>query len=164
MKAWWDGLAERQRRTLLAGAAALLLIAGYLLLWEPVQQSRDDWQRRAEAADASLHWMRVAADQLVQRRGQVGAPSAPADGRSLLARVDSGARQAGLGEALLRVEPSGPDQVRMQFQQAGFDALVGWLEALVQTDGVRITELSVQRAQGVGLVDVRLLLEQPTRP
>jgi general secretion pathway protein M len=164
MKAWWAGLAERQRRTLLGGAAILLLLAGWLLVWEPLQTSRDDWRRRAEAADASLLWMRVAADRVISQRAGAGAPARPADGRSLLARVDSGAREAGLGGALLRVEPSGPDQVRMQFQQAGFDALAGWLETLARDEGVRVTELSVQRAQGAGLVDVRLMLEQPPRP
>jgi general secretion pathway protein M len=164
MKTWWMNLADRERRVLQVGALLLALLAGYVLVWEPLQQSRQDWQRRAEAADASLHWMRAAAGQVLQRRGQAGAIAAPLDdGRSLLARIDGGAREAGLGGALLRVEPIGPDQVRVQFQQAGFDALMGWMEGLALQHGVRVSELSVQRSQGVGQVDARMMLEQAPR-
>jgi general secretion pathway protein M len=162
MNAWWRGLDARERRWLIAGAAVLLLVLAWTLVWEPLQRSRDDWRRRAVAAEASLQWMRVASRVLVERRATGG--EAPAgDGRSLLARVDSGAREAGLGTALLRVEPTGPDQVRVQFQQAGFDPLVQWLEQLSLQQGVRVTELSVQSAQGVGLVDARIGLDQPPR-
>lgn len=162
MKAWWSGLAERERRLLSLGAVFVALLLGWLLVWEPLQQSREDWRRRALAAEANLRWMQAASEQVVARRGS-GVVAAPADGRSLLARVDSGAREAGLGGSLLRVEPTGPDQVRVQFQQAAFDALVQWLETMAQRDGVRVVELSVTRADGSGLVDARLALEQPQR-
>jgi general secretion pathway protein M len=162
MKAWWQGLAERERRLLQVGAGALLLLLGWVLVWEPLDRSRADWRQRAVAAEANLQWMRSATEQLARQRA-AGGGEVVTDGRSLLARVDSGAREAGLGGALLRVEPTGPDQVRVQFQQAGFDDLVQWLEQLAQQQAVRVSELSVQRAQGVGLVDARVGLEQPSR-
>ena len=161
MKGWWLGLAERERRLLKAGAVLVVLLLGWTLVWEPLQRSRDDWRQRAIAAEASLQWMRAASRELAQR-GPAAQPPAP-DSRSLLARVDSGARDAGLGGALVRVEPTGPDQVRMQFQQAGFDPLMDWLQQLAAQQGVRVAELSVRRAQGVGLVDARVGLEQPAR-
>jgi len=162
VNAWWQGLADRERRLLLGGGLIAVMLLGYLLVWEPLQQAREDWRRRAVAAEANLQWMRDAAAQVVARRAAGGVPAA-ADGRSLLARVDSGAREAGLGGSLLRVEPTGPDQVRVQFQQAGFDALMHWLEALSARDGIRVTELSVTRSEGAGRVDARLALEQPAR-
>jgi general secretion pathway protein M len=84
-----------------------------------------------------------------------------ADGRSLLARVDEGARQAGLGPVLLRVEPLSAGRVRAHFQAAPFDQLMDWLQPLGSQHGVRVEELSLQRAAGVGLVDARLTLVQP---
>jgi general secretion pathway protein M len=162
MNAWWQGLAERERRLLLVGALLVALLLGWALVWEPLDRSRVDWRQRAVAAEANLQWMRSAAEQL-QRQRAAGGGAVVTDGRSLLARVDSGAREAGLGGALLRVEPTGPDQVRVQFQQAGFDDLMQWLEQIAQQQAVRVSELSVQRAQGVGLVDARVGLEQPSR-
>lgn len=163
VRSWWQQLAPREQRMLGGGALLLAALLGYVLLWEPLQQSRADWRGRAIAADANLRWMRAAAEQVVALRGAGGVQPVASDGRSLLARVDGGAREAGLGGALLRVEPSGPDQVRVQFQQASFDALMQWLEQLGERDGVRVTELSVQRSQGVGLVDARLALEAGNR-
>lgn len=157
----WDVLAPREQRVLAFGAVALLLIVGYLGVWEPLAQSRADWHARVVAAETDLAWMRAAAPQVQARRGtQARVPMA--DGRSLLARADASARDAGLGTALLRVEPVTASQVRVTFEQAGFDALMRWIETLSAQYGAQVGELSVQRADGVGLVDARLSLEEST--
>lgn len=154
----WQALAPREQRTVAWGALALVLMAGYLLLWEPMVQNRDAARIRVASAEADLAWMRAAAP-LLQRRGPAP-PQLPADGRSLLARVDASARESGLGGSLLRVEPVAAGQVRAYFEQAGFDAMMRWVEVLSQRHGTRVTELSVQRADGVGLVDARMSLEE----
>jgi general secretion pathway protein M len=161
LAARYQSLAPRERRAVTLGAMALLLILGYLLAWEPLQQSRDAWRVRVTAAEADLAWMRAAAPRVQVAAGTTIAAAAP-NGRSLLARVDASARDAGLGTALLRVEPVAAGQVRVTFEQAGFDALMQWLEALAAAQGVRVTELSAQRADGVGLVDARVSLQSST--
>lgn len=157
MKAWWQGLAQRERRLLLAGSALAALMLWFGALFAPLQEARDAWRERAEAADASLRWMQAAAGEL-GRRPQ--GPALVADRRSLLARVDEGARSAGLGTSLLRVEPLSNGRVRVQLQAAPFDQLVDWLQPL-GAQGVRVEELSVQRSSGVGLVDARITLAGP---
>lgn len=159
MRDWWNGLSPRDRRTLGIGGFLALLLLGYALVWLPMERSRDAWRERASAADTNLIWMRAAAEQLTLLSP---APTVTqSDGRSLLAVVDAGVREVGLGGALLRVEPINAQQVRVYFQQAGFDTLMDWLRSLGDSHGVRVSELSVQRAAGVGLVDARLLLETP---
>jgi type II secretory pathway component PulM len=100
--------------------------------------------------------MQRAASEL-QRRPQPAAQVQ--DRRSLLARIDEGARSAGLGSALLRVEPLSGARVRVQLQAAPFDQTVDWLQPLRQ-QGVRVEELSLQRSSGVGLVDARITLAE----
>lgn len=166
MSAWrqrWRSLAPREQRALALGVVALALILGYLLLWDPLAQSRETWRIRAAAAQADLAWMRTVAPQVQAARASQPALAA-ADGRSLLARVDASARDAGLGAVLLRVEPVSAGQVRVQFQRAGFDALMRWLETLAAQYGTRVTELSATRSDGVGLVDARLSLEESPSP
>ncbi len=157
MKAWWQGLAPRERGLLLAGSVLALLMLWFGALYAPLKEARDAWRERAEAADVSLRWMQAAAGELA-RRPQ--APALVADRRSLLARVDEGARSVGLGTALLRVEPLSNGRVRVQLQAAPFDLLVDWLQPLGE-QGVRVEELSVQRSSGVGLVDARITLAGP---
>jgi general secretion pathway protein M len=158
----WDALEPRERRVLTAGAIVLIAVLGYLLLVEPLLQSRETWRTRVTAAEADLAWMRAAAPRLHALRGDDATPMQP-DSRSLLARADASAREAGLGSTLLRVEPVSANQVRVYFEQTGFDALMRWLETLADRHGTRVTELSVQRADGVGRVDVRLSLEELPR-
>lgn len=161
LAARYQSLAPRERRALLLGATALLLVLAYLLAWEPLLRSRDAWRVRVAAAETDLAWMRAVAPRVQAAAGTAPATAAP-DGRSLLARVDASARDAGLGTALLRVEPIAAGQVRVTFEQAGFDALMHWLETLAAAQGVRVTELSAQRADGVGLVDARVSLQSST--
>lgn len=157
MRSWWAGLAPRERRLLRAGSALALVMLWFGVLFAPLRDARDAWRQRAEAADASLRWMQAAAVELGTR------PQGPAlvlDRRSLLARIDEGARSAGLGTSLLRVEPLANSRVRVQLQAAPFDQLVDWLQPL-GAQGVQVEELSIQRSTGVGLVDARITLAGP---
>ena len=157
----WDALAPRERGLLAAGALFVSAVLAYVLLWEPLAQSRDALRVQVQAGEADLAWMRAAAPQVRERAATAPAPIAH-DGRSLLARADAGARDAGLGNALLRVEPVSDGQVRVYFQQAGFDPLMRWVEALSAQGSLRVGEFSARRAEGVGVVDAHLSLEEPT--
>ena len=162
MRDAWQNLSLRDQRMLLMGGALALLLLAYALLWLPLQRSRDDLRQQVAAAQASLRWMRAAAEELNLRRGVLGSAETSHDHRSLLARVDSGAREQGLGAALMRVEPSAEGAVNVVFQQASFDALVGWLESMSRTHGTRIAEFSAQSTGASGQVDARaLLVESP---
>lgn len=157
----WQARDARERRILSFGGALVLLVLAWALVWLPLQRSREELRQRIAADAVELEWMRQAAPALA------GAASAPAPGprdeRSLLARADAGAREAGLGSALLRVEPVSESEVRMSFQSADFDALVGWLEQFAAGGTRTVTELSVQRAAGVGLVDARVAVRERVR-
>lgn len=157
MRAWLERRDARERRVLALGGLLVLVMLWWAGLYLPAREARDRWHQRAVAADAAHAWMQVAA---AQAGGSLPATvTAMDDRRSLLARVDEGARAAGLGPSLLRVEPQGNGRVRVQFQAVPFDALVDWLQPL-RASGVRVEELSLQRGSGVGLVDARLTLAE----
>jgi general secretion pathway protein M len=162
MRGTWQALEPRERRTLLLGALVLVLVLGYLAVWAPLAKARADLRARVAQGAVELEWMRRAAPLLADSSAPLADPLQH-DGRSLLARVDAGAREAGLGQSLLRVEPVGDGEVRMAFQSADFDALVGWLEQFGAGNSATVTELSVQRVEGVGLVDARVALRETAR-
>ena len=155
LRGFWSGLSPRDQRVLALGVVVLLLIGAWLLVWEPLREARDSARVRAAASASDLAYLRAVVPQLRDS-------SAPAalDGRSLLALVDATARESGVGEALLRVEPVSAGQVRVYFEGAGFDALVDWLAALQSGQGVTVGDFNVSRAAGVGRVDARLVLER----
>jgi general secretion pathway protein M len=78
-----------------------------------------------------------------------------------LALADASARGNQLGNAVKRVEPLGPKSVRVSMEGASFDSLVDWLDGLARDFGVTATDFSVDRVEGVGLVNARVTLEEP---
>lgn len=159
MKAWWAGLAHRDQRVLQVGGLLVVLMLVWALGWQPLARSRDSLRAQAIAQAQALAWMRPAAKQLAAAGGLAHSPST--DARSLLARIDAGAREAGLGGALVSVEPQGVNRVRAALSATDFDALVRWLQQ-VSAQGVLLEQLSVQRA-AAGRVDARVVLAEGTK-
>ncbi|MDP1696231.1 MAG: type II secretion system protein GspM [Xanthomonadaceae bacterium] len=156
MKRWWDGLSERDRGVLQIGTVLVVLMLLWGLAWQPLSRVRDNLRAQAVTQSDALAWMRPAAQQLAAAGGLARAPAA--DARSLLARTDASAREAGLGGSLVSVEPQGANRVRATLSAADFDALARWLQQ-VSAQGVVLEQLSVQRANA-GRVDARVLLAE----
>ncbi|MFI4970566.1 MAG: type II secretion system protein GspM, partial [Lysobacterales bacterium] len=99
------------------------------------------------------------AAEIEQLRSTGTRSRADRQGKSLLALADASARGAGLESALKRVEPVGARSVRVSFEAANFDALVQWIEGLSMSYGVEANDLSTDRADGIGLVNARVTLQ-----
>jgi general secretion pathway protein M len=155
---WYQGLAQRERRLVLGGAvvAVLVLLFGVLL---PLDQSVSRAQVRLAHKQSDLAWMRSVAPQLV------GAPTMTpvSSSRSLIAVVDSSAREAGLGSALTNSEPSGPTGLRIRLDKAQFDIVVGWLARLAEQHGIRVDSATVDSAGSPGLVNAGIVLQAQQR-
>lgn len=154
MKQWWSQRQARERWTLAAGTLVALLVLAWALVWEPLVDSRDALRADVQRQAAELAWMRPAVSEAMARGG-VDAPVA--DGRSLLARLDAGVREAGLGNQLVAVEPQGNGRVSVRLSQADFDRFALWLEQQVRA-GLTVESLSVQRAASG--VDIRVELRE----
>lgn len=157
MNKTWSGLSPRDRRVALSGVVVVAALLAWSLVWTPLIASRASLRDEAVANAQALAWMRPASAQLAAFGGTPATRAA--DRRSLLARVDASARESGLGGSLVGVEPQDPHRVRAQFSGADFDVLVTWLEQRAAS-GIRVEELSVQRASGAGRVDARVALRE----
>lgn len=157
--AWWRGLAAQERRVLVAGAAAAALLLGWAFAWHPLVQRRDDLTRQVANGRTALAYVRAGAGEIERRKGTAQRAGGERAGRSLLALADATARSGGLGEALRRVEPAGSASVKVGFEAVRFDALVAWIEMLANDYGIEATDLSVDSAEGSGLVNARVTLQ-----
>lgn len=150
-------LSPRDRRVLAVGAVVLVAILAWALGWAPLIASRDALRKEVVANAATLAWMRHAVTRM-EAIG-TGATASVAGDRSLLARVDAGARQAGLGGSLVEIEPRDTRHVRVRLAGADFDVMATWLEQTA-AHGIAIEALSVQRASGAGRVDAQVSLRE----
>lgn len=157
--AWWRQLPTRDRRTLAVGAVVVALLLGWALLWHPLARKRTELERTLDGQRRELAWVQASTAEVARLHAAGARSGAAREGKSLLALADASARAAGLAQALKRVEPAGPASVRASFENAGFDALVGWIEQLSRDYGIEAVDLSVERADGIGIVDARVTLQ-----
>ena len=155
VRAWWNGLADSERRAVALGGAVLALVLLYVAAWQPLTKARH--KREVALADA-----RTVATQLellageAQRRRGTGATLGA--GQSLLAVVDQSRRASGITKAPSRLEPEGDTTVRIWLEDVPFDVLVRWLSELQLRYGVRVDNADLERESGPGLVNARLTL------
>ncbi|WP_435104231.1 type II secretion system protein GspM [Arhodomonas sp. AD133] len=160
MKQWWAELQPRERRTLSLGGAALVIVLFYFLVWLPPRAALPELREQVAQQRTDLQWMRAAAAQarqLRQRRGDTDT-SASQPRRALYALADESAREAGLGDAIDQVEPSGDDQVRVALRDAPFDRITIWLAGVRKRYGITVESASIQASDDSGRVDARLVL------
>lgn len=156
---WWQGLAPNERRMLALGAPLAVLLLGWALLWHPLASKRAQLMQDVDNQRRDLAYVQVGAAEVVRLRAAGTRSRADRQGRSLLALTDATARGAGLERSLKRVEPVGSRSVRVSFDAVGFDALVRWIEELSRNYGVEASDLSADRAEGIGLVNARVTLQ-----
>jgi general secretion pathway protein M len=156
MRRWWRSLQERERRVLVAGAAALVLVLAYGLVWLPFGKSREQAREDLARSEAALTWSRQAAAQIISLRRSARAEPDP---RPLLSIVDSTAKGSGLDGVIRRIQPIGQNDVRVSLDGASYRALMAWLVQL-HGKGVRAVELSIQRENDPGKVTANLTLNR----
>ena len=159
MRAWWNGLAVREQRIVAIGGFVVALMLGWAFVWHPLVVKRAELRDAVDAQQRDLAFVRVAAADVDRLRATGKQGLRDRQGRSLLALADATARAGGLEGALKRVEPVGATSVRVSFEVARFDALIAWIEGLTRDYGIEAIDVSADRADGVGLVNARVTLQ-----
>jgi general secretion pathway protein M len=155
MREWFDGLEQRDRIVLAAGAVAVVLIVAWVFIWTPLRSGA------AELDDtvAEKHEM-LATLQRAQALGGSAPSAAAAATQSLVLIVDQTHRAHGLTGTLSRNQPDGTDGIRVTFQAASFDSLVAWLVALQRSYGVAVESANFDGTREAGLVGATLVLRR----
>ena len=146
---WLMERTPRERWLLGIGTAMVLVWVAVTLIWQPVQSRRQDARQQIALYDRAL----VA----LQSGGARAAPSAPVDARALNAIVTEAAARFDL--TIRRLEPAG-ERIRVTLDDAAFQTLVLWLEAMDRDSGLRATELDLSRRPAPGTVNAIMVLEQ----
>ena len=161
MRAWWEGLATRERRIVAAAGSVLLLAILFLLVLEPALDRRADLRSQLQQLVNEHAWMEAQAPAVRARAAAPDAAPAARPGSSPLGVVDVSARAAGLGPALRRVRPL-ETGVEAELEGASYTALLRWLGTLESRHGLRVESLSIDRGPEPGRVNAQLRIEAPT--
>lgn len=148
MKEWWDSLQSRERYIVFIGIGILTLIVLYFMLWMPIHKTLDEKKMRVEAKQETVVWMAQKKQEVEHlKRLNPNLFNQATDNRSLLAIVDTGAKQMGVREAIKRIEPKGEDKVQLWLEEIVFNRLIVLLGELNRRNHIRIADVSLNKAE-----------------
>ncbi|MBV2124485.1 MAG: type II secretion system protein M [Candidatus Thiodiazotropha sp. (ex Ctena orbiculata)] len=159
MKEWWQSKTPQEHMALIIGAAAILLLLVYLLLWRPFNQALDKKALLVESQQLTLNWMQDNLDLVKNLRSQQRGKSAGSN-VALLTLVDRTAKKIRLRQQIQRIKPQGDNAVQLWIEEAPFDTIIKWLGQLTQTHAIEIDSLTIDRQDKPGLVNARLVLQR----
>ncbi|MEW8536277.1 MAG: type II secretion system protein M [Candidatus Thiodiazotropha endolucinida] len=159
MKEWWQSKTPQEHMALIIGAAAILLLLVYLLLWRPFNQALDKKALLVESQQLTLNWMQDNLDLVKNLRNQQRGKSAGSN-EALLTLVDRTAKKIRLRQQIQRIKPQGDNAVQLWIEEAPFDTIIKWLGQLTQTHAIEIDSLTIDRQDKPGLVNARLVLQR----
>jgi general secretion pathway protein M len=156
LRAWYEGLQQREQRMVSIGAIAvalLILIFGILM---PLQSAVSTAVASNDTKREDLAWMQVNAPVIRAAGGQAAAET----GEAPVVLVDRVGRESGLANALRGTQPNGTG-VRVQLEAAPFDTVVAWLAALDEHYGLAVESITVDRGARPGIVNASITFSQP---
>jgi type II secretory pathway component PulM len=153
----WDRSSSRERVLAAAAAAVVLFAVAWAGVWQPMQddalRTRRDLQRdRAALAVARAQAEEITGLNRATQSANAGQPEG--DPRLPIERV-LGERALKASLTSLEVKES---RAQLVFTAIGFDALVGMLDALAKTDGLRPVELTLTSRVEPGTVRAEVTL------
>lgn len=149
---YFASLAPRERMALKILAAFLgpvvLIFAIMLPAWGFMQTSLNDYQQALE----DNRWIDANKQSALQFSSTGRTP-----GQSLFGLANTTSKGFQIG--FKRYEPVGENALSLWMEGVSFNNLILWLERLEKRHGVRVKEISVERLDIEGLVNVRLVLQ-----
>ncbi|MDH3609505.1 MAG: type II secretion system protein M [Gammaproteobacteria bacterium] len=159
MKDWWETLQSRERYMVLIATVLVSIAILYLAIWSPIASSRDTKQKRVEAKRETVTWMTQKKQEVEHlKRINPNMFNSASDSRSLLAIVDTGAKQMGIRPAITRIEPKGEDSVHIYVEDMAFDYLIVLLGELERRNNIEVADASFNRSDQIGKITGKVTL------
>jgi type II secretory pathway component PulM len=151
---YWQNLQIREKKILLAGGFFLILFLLYLLVDAgAVRNIR--MAQTLEKEQKLLTWMQPVVGQIVMMRTQK--KGEPVTTKNILAQVEFSLEEVGLSGQIVALNLVEGNQVRIEFNDVVYEALVKWLYAFSQ-QGARVHDFMATKTDKVGVVQASVLL------
>lgn len=148
-RVWWEARAPRERLLLAFLLIAITLWLAVVAIWQPLQASR------ARLADQIAHYERSLT--VLQSQPTAGTSVIAPDDRPLNVVITETAAASQL--TIRRLEPDG-SRIRVVLDEAPFDAIILWLEAIQRDQDLKPSEIELTRRPAPGVVNAILTLER----
>lgn len=158
IREWLLSRDPRERILILICAALLALFLVHAVVWSPLVNGYKSTKNELHKLRKDIVWMRSAAKVLISNARHMPRTVTTSQG-SLPTIVDRSARTTGIINVIKRVEPR-KNKVQVILQQARFANLLRWIEILHLRHKLNIDQISINRSQQAGFVNVRIVLSR----
>ncbi len=150
---WYAAKESRERLTLGALAVATLAVLLWAGVWKPLAEWQTSQASRHAHAEDLLDWLRAneARAKAAVKQG------ADQPSRSILPLVTRAAEARGLKVGRLQPESDGIVSVTLQGQP--FNAVIGWVADLHDSEGITAIRASIDAQETAGLVNAQFRLQ-----
>lgn len=156
---WFDGLAPRERMLVSAAAVLLVFAVVFIGILQPVVAGRSRAAEQLADKRAVLADIERVAARFGPQSG-AGATAGQPSSESMVVLVDRTTRSRGLAPYLRRNEPDGTANIRLRFENAPFDDLMGWLVEMQAVHGVSVVNATADPGKDAGRVSANLQLSR----
>lgn len=146
---WFETLSSREKLLIALALPIIVLVAGYLVIWMPLQERRS-------ALRAEIAAYRMVEDTATLTVLSEAPALRPVNDTPIATRITGSAETAGL--SLRRIEPEGQG-MRVTIEDTPFATVLSWLSDLEQSQSLTVAAIEMDRRPAPGIVTARLLLE-----
>jgi len=158
---WLDTLESREKRIVIGGGIALLLILFYLLVWDPIVSRHEEQQLKHESQLQLYSWMKNAGEQINSLKSAGGGSAARFKNQSISSLADRSARVTGVKSFISKIDQS-KSGVKVTLKNADFDLIINWLTDLENKYGIISSQIKIERSKEDGAVNANITLERTT--
>jgi len=156
---WLDTLESREKRIVIGGGIALVIILFYLLIWDPVV-SRHDEQQLLNNSQRQLHsWIKNAGAEISSLQSAGSSSATRFKNQSISSLADRSARTTGVKGFISKIEQNKND-VKVILKDADFDLIINWLTDLENKYGITSSQIKIERSKEDGAVNANITLER----
>jgi len=150
LKEWWEGINQREKQLVMAGAVVLGIAVLYWGIWSPLSGKLQDSQEKLIRAESSLSWTQEKATLLLN-----SGSAKPAKGANLTRVLNSSARTSGITFSRI---VNKTDQVEVWIASVEFQQFLKWLTLLSNEHGVSVLNVDLSKLEKSGYIKVDRLL------
>lgn len=156
---WLDTLEGREKRIVISGGLALVVILLYLLIWDPIVSRHEEQQLKYESQRQLYSWMKNASTEIQHLKSAGGGSVAHSKNQSISSLTDRSARTTGVKAFINKIEQS-KNGVKVTLKDASFDLIINWLTDLENKYGIISRQIKIERSKEDGAVNANITLER----
>jgi general secretion pathway protein M len=153
LKAWFNGLDEREQKITLAFSVLLAIFLLYVMLIGPINDSAASWNKKVISAQKDVNWMKK---QVSLIRASKGGASISSSGMPLTSIVNTTTRKYDL--PVSRRDSKSPQEMQVWFDNISFDSFLSWAAELKSKHGVTLSSVNVRSRDDDGITSINVKL------